>query len=378
MDNVIIIHHPNDIINIILINCNGISPNIHSNKKQVSFHKEDELLTFNTDKEAIAVSQRSIESFASSTEGTSSSVDPSPNSSMRSYDSSGRTTVSIPSLHSSLTRTLKHRDPLRYYEILKVLGDGSMGSVSKVKKRKSAIGGSARQKFVEEESMHSVSDMNGPLKMFQKCFIFCFPGSKESTKQNAVDAMDEEDEEQHKLSGGSRGSSAGGASAISALTGDSLSRYETSTDSNGKESTTLTEQEPTTSERVKRQQKYRKNQGRSTSTMISYGEVNVVYALKSIILDRVTDPTFRKELMNEIAILRTVDHPNIVKAMEVYDYHHRLYLVLELCSGGDLYARDPYDETEAKGITYMVLDAIAYLHSKGIVHRDCKYIDGEG
>ena len=183
-------HHPHQ-------QSNGISPNIHSNKKQVSFHKEDELLTYNTDKEAIAVSQRSVESFASSTEGTSSSVDPSPNSSMRSYDSSGRTTVSIPSLHSSLTRTLKHRDPLRYYEILKVLGDGSMGSVSKVKKRKSAIGGSARRKFVEEESMHSVS--KEPLKMFQKCFIFCFPGSKENTKQNALDAMDEEDEEQHKL-----------------------------------------------------------------------------------------------------------------------------------------------------------------------------------
>jgi serine/threonine protein kinase len=106
--------------------------------------------------------------------------------------------------------------------------------------------------------------------------------------------------------------------------------------------------------------------------MISYGEVSVVYALKSIILDRVADPTFRKELMNEIAILRTVDHPNIVKAMETYDYHNRLYLVLELCSGGDLYTRDPYDEAEAKNITYMVLDAIAYLHSKGIVHRDCK------
>lgn len=41
------------------------------------------------------------------------------------------------------------------------------------------------------------------------------------------------------------------------------------------------------------------------------------YALKSIILDRVS-PTFIKELQNEINILRSLDHPNIVKLYEVY------------------------------------------------------------
>lgn len=50
-----------------------------------------------------------------------------------------------------------------------------------------------------------------------------------------------------------------------------------------------------------------------------------------------------------------------------------MYLVLELCSGGDLYARDPYDENQAKGIVASILDAVAYLHSKKITHRDLKY-----
>jgi calcium-dependent protein kinase len=38
-----------------------------------------------------------------------------------------------------------------------------------------------------------------------------------------------------------------------------------------------------------------------------------------------------------VAILKQLDHPHIVKAFETFDYHNRLFLVLELCSGGDLY-----------------------------------------
>ena len=114
----------------------------------------------------------------------------------------------------------------------------------------------------------------------------------------------------------------------------------------------------------------------SHSSMVSfgeYGEYGVVYALKSIVLDHVTDNTFIKELQNEIAILRTLDHPNICKAIETYEFNHRMYLVLELCSGGDLYERDPYDEWQAKYIVRSILDACAYLHRKKITHRDRKY-----
>ena len=66
----------------------------------------------------------------------------------------------------------------------------------------------------------------------------------------------------------------------------------------------------------------------------------VDYALKTIIVDRVS-PIFLDELKNEINILKGMDHPNIVKAHEVYSYKRKIYLVLELCSGGDLYTRLP-------------------------------------
>jgi calcium-dependent protein kinase len=111
----------------------------------------------------------------------------------------------------------------------------------------------------------------------------------------------------------------------------------------------------------------------SASSIITYEHKDATYALKSIHLDRVKDSIFRQELMNEVAILQGLDHPHIVKAIETFDYHNRLYLVLELCSGGDLYARDPYDEVQACSIVHSIVDAVGYMHSQKIIHRDLKF-----
>jgi serine/threonine protein kinase len=46
---------------------------------------------------------------------------------------------------------------------------------------------------------------------------------------------------------------------------------------------------------------------------------------------------------------------------------------MELCSGGDLYSRDPYTEEQAARIVSSILSAIAYMHSRNIAHRDLKY-----
>jgi calcium-dependent protein kinase len=62
-----------------------------------------------------------------------------------------------------------------------------------------------------------------------------------------------------------------------------------------------------------------------------------------------------------------------VRLVETFEYKYSLYVVLELCSGGDLYSRDPYSESDAVRIANSILRAVAYLHEQGISHRDLKY-----
>ena len=115
-----------------------------------------------------------------------------------------------------------------------------------------------------------------------------------------------------------------------------------------------------------------------TSSLIDYDNSNHsnqerYYALKSLHLDRCTNHTLQNELRNEVAILKELDHAHIARALETFDFQGRLYICFELCSGGDLYARDPYTEEDAARILTSLLSAVAYLHSKGIVHRDLKF-----
>ena len=46
---------------------------------------------------------------------------------------------------------------------------------------------------------------------------------------------------------------------------------------------------------------------------------------------------------------------------------------MELCSGGDLYTRDPYTEDEAARIVGSMISAVSFMHNRKIVHRDIKY-----
>lgn len=99
-------------------------------------------------------------------------------------------------------------------------------------------------------------------------------------------------------------------------------------------------------------------------------EVN--YALKSIHLNHIADQSFVEELKNEIDILKKLDHPHIVRPMEVYQHQNQLFIVMELCAGGDLYSRDPYTEEDAARIVSCVLSAVSFMHRKNVVHRDLK------
>ena len=80
--------------------------------------------------------------------------------------------------------------------------------------------------------------------------------------------------------------------------------------------------------------------------------------------------------MQEIEILRSLDHPNIVRVFEFFEDAKRIFIVMELCRGGELFAqlikRSRFDESQAAYILKQVLSAVNYLHNRGIIHRDLK------
>lgn len=99
----------------------------------------------------------------------------------------------------------------------------------------------------------------------------------------------------------------------------------------------------------------------------------------------------QSELINtEIRLLKSLNHPNIMKMHEVYfeKEHERgyvtsgnIYLVTELCEGGDLFMRilhhyeklkQPMTECHVAYMMRQILSATQYCHEKAIIHRDIK------
>lgn len=84
--------------------------------------------------------------------------------------------------------------------------------------------------------------------------------------------------------------------------------------------------------------------------------------------------------MNEVTILQTLDHPNIVNYYETYDDHKYLYLVMQNCSGGELFDSierfekkgKPYSEKMAAETIQKCLGALQHCHAMNIIHRDIK------
>jgi len=118
----------------------------------------------------------------------------------------------------------------------------------------------------------------------------------------------------------------------------------------------------------------------------SYGTVRKVkdrktgecFACKTIRKSQVNDV---EPIRREIAILSGMDHPNIVKFINVYEDKKYIHLVQELCTGGELYNRVAekiesgkyFSEKSAIYLLRDILDAVRYCHDvKHIVHRDLK------
>ncbi len=112
--------------------------------------------------------------------------------------------------------------------------------------------------------------------------------------------------------------------------------------------------------------------------LVTHKATGVKYAVKCLDLGLVDTEEGLMQLREEIFIMCQLDHPNIVRLEEVYESHSEIYLVQELCLGGELFDRldeQPdyhYTEAECARLIKQMLCAVRYLHSKGIIHRDLK------
>ena len=81
-------------------------------------------------------------------------------------------------------------------------------------------------------------------------------------------------------------------------------------------------------------------------------------------------------IQKEINILKSLDHPNIIKVYEFYKTEKYIYIINELCTGGELFDRivdaKHFTEIVACNVMRQLLSAVAYCHDKGIIHRDLK------
>lgn len=107
-------------------------------------------------------------------------------------------------------------------------------------------------------------------------------------------------------------------------------------------------------------------------------QVRVCKVIKKASAERSKTPFQR--VREEFAVLKHLDHPHVVRIFEDFEDDISFYLVMEPCRGGDLQdavknpcTRDPQAwERFCAKVMQHTLSAVAYCHSRGVIHKDLK------
>jgi calcium-dependent protein kinase len=101
-------------------------------------------------------------------------------------------------------------------------------------------------------------------------------------------------------------------------------------------------------------------------------ELRVVKVInKSVILKGVSE----SDVITEISILKSMDHPNIIKVFEFFSDKENIYIVKEYFNEGDLFnnlTKLKMSEALISNIMKQIISAVSYLHTKKVLHGDLK------
>ena len=81
-----------------------------------------------------------------------------------------------------------------------------------------------------------------------------------------------------------------------------------------------------------------------------------------------------QDVRNEVSLMTTLRHPNILHIEDWFDSARLLHIVIELCTGGELYeaicAQGSLDEHDVVGVMRQVLAGLRHCHDLHVIHDD--------
>ena len=109
--------------------------------------------------------------------------------------------------------------------------------------------------------------------------------------------------------------------------------------------------------------------------LVKHKDLKKNFAMK-LIKKRKNKPSEEKEILNEIEILKNLDHPKILKIIDFFSTKELYYIITEYCPDGELFNEiikvGKFDEGQSAFIMNQIFKAITYCHSLNIIHRDLK------